>query len=777
MNTKRAKQHPSRQGWWWKILIGLAVLMGVTAIALVLSIDPIAHTLANRSLLRFLPSGGTLDDIDIQLGDGVVEMTGLTIRAPQGFGDEPLLTLGAVRVDVDPLSLADDEIVVEQLIVRELALVVVRDQNGQLSPLKLLPPAEADSEETETDGERVEPGPPVIPPIRVEKIRLEKVSVRVINHLAGGEWSARMGIELGVDDLQLRDALQQDILVGRLQLAVHDVTIDQPEGFGRAPLLSLDNCKLTAAGVDLGTSRLPIDKLLLERLTTSVERDQKGETNVQRLIDAWISPASESEPPPLDEIEAGASAAGDEPPASVIPTLVVKDIQLKSLAFQVLDVIDGHPWRAGFDNLDVGVTELKVRDVAQKEVSLGTFALDLNGVTVDQPPGYDLPQLAGFEQCTVRTGKLDLSASELVVKTINIKEPSAALMVRADGESNLQKLKTELLGEPAPTDASTDVPGTGKTEAETGEKLPVVRFDQIQVTDGSIYYRDNAISKKGLEIPLHNWRFGINGLSLFGGNEKAAPASVSGSFELQQPGKLPVARFGTEAVVGPVSKVPSVNAQIRLVGFKLDTLGNIIPPATRTALGGTGFDAGVAMALDHNSIDLRARVVTDRSVRYNAMHVYGPVDKPALEIADIFSGAFNRLTDGLFNLGGDTFDAGLSIAKSGVTVMNEVGSGVWDVGKNLGVSVFEMGTGLLTLDGEEFREGLEGATGDTMSLTTDSVEGAQSAAGHGLDDSIDGMAGHARVRAWEMAVPERYLQIMQQAQEMLARMPYPPVVD
>ena len=209
----------------------------------------------------------------------------------------------------------------------------------------------------------------------------------------------------------------------------------------------------------------------------------------------------------------------------------------------------------------------------------------------------------------------------------------------------------------------------------------------------------------------------------------------------------------------------------------LDTLGDLVPPATRTALGASGLDSHLALSLNKDAINLFAGILTDHQVEYNTMHIYGPLNKPTLEVADIFSGAFNRITDGLVNLGGDTLHAGLSIAKSGISVVGEVGSGAWQVGKNLGASALEIGTGFLTLDGEQVREGLGGATTDTLILTRDSVAGAGSAAGEGLGESISDLAAVARVQAWDRAIPERYQAARQQAREALRQMPYPPLFD
>ena len=78
---------------------------------------------------------------------GAIQVTGLILNTPEGFGQTPLCSVGTLQVDVDPLALLNGKIEVQQLALQEVALVVVRDKSGQLSPLNLLSPAGLDSKD------------------------------------------------------------------------------------------------------------------------------------------------------------------------------------------------------------------------------------------------------------------------------------------------------------------------------------------------------------------------------------------------------------------------------------------------------------------------------------------------------------------------------------------------------------------------------------------------------------------------------------------------------
>ena len=106
-------------------------------------------------------------------------------------------------------------------------------------------------------------------------------------------------------------------------------------------------------------------------------------------------------------------------------------------------MIDGQPWKAGFDRLDIGLTQLTLEDIARKAVSLESFALNLGGVVVDQLPGYEKDKLASLSRLTIETDKLDLAAPTLTIKTIVLQEPYVAVIVGADKVTNLQEIKND----------------------------------------------------------------------------------------------------------------------------------------------------------------------------------------------------------------------------------------------------------------------------------------------------------------------------------------------
>ncbi len=412
------------------------------------------------------------------------------------------------------------------------------------------------------------------------------------------------------------------------------------------------------------------------------------------------------------------------------------------------------------------------------DIGLMAGRIELNGFTVNPPKGHGTDPLLSLGNLVLDVVPTSLLSDVIVVEELTLKGMSLNLVRDKQGRLGLAELVKA--DEPAAGTKTTDKQPekAGKADAPPQERdLPVVQVNKFRLEDGSITVRDHALTGKPMVFPLKDLQVVISQLRLFDKNTAVDPASMSVSFQLKQPGKLPSAHFGTVARMGPVGRgVPPINAQARMIGLKLKTLGTLLPPATRTALGGDGLDSGFALALNDGRISLNALALTDRNVRYDTIHVRGPLNAPKIEIAPVLAGVF-RVTDGVLNIGKSGLGAGISIAEGGVNVAKEVGSGAMKVGKKLLGGLFDTGKGIATLDAKQMEKGIVGSTKGTIELSLDSAKGAGSAAGGGLGKSVSDLTGEEALKAWDKGIPTRYQTAMQRAQAALAKMPYPPVTE
>ena len=401
-------------------------------------------------------------------------------------------------------------------------------------------------------------------------------------------------------------------------------------------------------------------------------------------------------------------------------------------------------------------------------IDIGLLAgrVELQGFTVNPPKGHGTDPLLSLGNLVLDVVPTSLLSDVIVVEELALKGMSLNLVRDKQGQLGLDKL------------VKTEKPAAEKPDAPSKEKaLPVVQVKSIRLEDGSITVQDSALTGKPMVFPLKDLQVVVSQLRLFDDNAAADPASISVSFQLKQPGKLPSAHFGTVARMGPFARgVPPINAQARMIGLKLKTLGALLPPATRSAIGGDGLDSGMALAFNDGRINLDALALTDRNVRYDTIRVRGSLDAPVVEIAPVLAGVF-RVTDGVLSIGKSGLATGVSVAQGSVDVAKEVGSGTVKMGKKLLGGLFDTGKGIATLDAKKTKKGFVDSTKGTIDLSMDSVKGAGSAAGGGLDKSVSDLTGSAAVKAWDKGIPTRYQTAMQQAQKALAKMPYPPVTD
>ena len=409
------------------------------------------------------------------------------------------------------------------------------------------------------------------------------------------------------------------------------------------------------------------------------------------------------------------------------------------------------------------------------DIQLVAGRIELAGLTINPPTGHGTRPLLSMGQFVLDVEPWSLLNDTIIVEELLLNGMALSLVRDQKGTMGLNKL---VVDRPATTTQSTETgdaqpPAPGSPDH--GKPLPAIQVDRFLVDEGSLNYRDLALAKEPLVFPLNDIRLQIDRLRLLTDDGTSDPASLSLSAILKQPAKLPPAQLGVVARMSPLGDgVPAVNAQARMVGLKLDTLGSLLPPATRTALGASGLDSGIALALNDDRISLSAQALTDRNIRYDTIQVKGPLNAPQIQIAPVMSGVF-RVTGGVLNIGKSSLATGVSLFEGSVETAKAAGSGALKVTKQFVKGLFDTGAGVATLDKQKIGEGLAGSTSGTIDMSMDSVKEAGSAAGGGLGQSVSDLTGSAALQAWEKSIPDRYQAYMEQARAALEKMPYPPV--
>jgi len=305
--TMSAPVEKERRGLWWKLIAGGLLLLLITVSVIVLKVDAIALSLINRALGASLVEGGQLEAIHFELLSGGCVLDNLSLNQPRNYTEPALFSLGKLTVQVVPETLLSDEIVVDNVTIKNVAVRLIRNKQGQLNIEKLLVPPDQPSSSPATDDTSLE-----LPAVRVKSIKIENLAINVIDQLTKKQWTANLRIDLTVNDLQFRDILQGDILVGKVILALADLNVDQPAGFGSDKLLTLDKLTVKTTQFDLSSAEYRIDKISLQGFATSIIVHKDGASNVQQLL-ASLTGSSEGE-----SSETVKDASSDSSPSPII---------------------------------------------------------------------------------------------------------------------------------------------------------------------------------------------------------------------------------------------------------------------------------------------------------------------------------------------------------------------------------------------------------------------------------------------------------------------------
>ena len=543
------------------------------------------------------------------------------------------------------------------------------------------------------------------------------------------------------------------------QIDFTGLSIASPPGFGKKDFFQLNSLSVAVDPGSLFDDVLVVRHLNVNSLALILERDKHGRLNVKALL-----PGNETSQ------RKGDTVATDET-SPAFPAVLIRSLSIDNLSVALIDELSGEQWTAHF-RIDLNIDDLHLEDLSKPEVLLRKVVFSLSDVSIDQPPGLGPDHLLTLKKLLVATNDLKLLSPQYDIRKISLEGLDAKVTVDKKGVTNLTKLSDALFGHKTENSRPKDDP-TEKRDQPTS--LPIISFAEINVVDGSLFYKNTMKMNDPLSLQLNAITADVSGLRLFDKDNIANPAAAGLSFEVAQPEGLPTAYFGALATVGPVGEgVPPVNAQLRLIGLKLDTLGARVPQAVRTALGASGLDIGMTLALDNDSVKLQADVLTDKNIRYTAIKVQGSLSSPRVEVGKFMAG-FNRVAGWLNNAKQGGLSASFDIAKTGVNVSKNVGTGAYKLGKHLGQNLFEIGTGLVTVNGQRLNKGIAGTTGGTTGQINELVRGTGSTTAGGLKGSVGSLKGNAILKNWDDGILTRYHTSMERAQELLAEMAYPPV--
>jgi hypothetical protein len=203
--------------WKWPKRIGVSLLVLLLVLAFLLNffLANAVTRLANGALTKALVPEAHIETISIRLLRGLVQVEGLSIVQPEGFGKGAFLDLGKVWINFRWLSLLSGPVYFSHVGVDSLSVTIVKDTNGvmniaRLTPMEATSPApsgepSAIPESKDTPPEKESSKPPTA--VRVGKITVERLALTYLDQSASAEKPV-------------------EILLRQAEIAIHDLLFD-----------------------------------------------------------------------------------------------------------------------------------------------------------------------------------------------------------------------------------------------------------------------------------------------------------------------------------------------------------------------------------------------------------------------------------------------------------------------------------------------------------------------------------------------------------------------
>lgn len=123
-----------------KVLVGIAIILLLVIAGgmwfLYSNLDSLVAGIIEREGTQATQTDVTVAAVSIQLGAGTAGLSRLAVANPQGFSDAPAITLEDFEIELDPMAVAEDPLVIRRVAVDGARLLI--EQQGARNNLKTI---------------------------------------------------------------------------------------------------------------------------------------------------------------------------------------------------------------------------------------------------------------------------------------------------------------------------------------------------------------------------------------------------------------------------------------------------------------------------------------------------------------------------------------------------------------------------------------------------------------------------------------------------------------
>ncbi len=602
----------------------------------------------------------------------------------------------------------------------------------------------------------------------------------IATSLANQKLPELLGVEASVERIELKPA--QGLA------EIHGLRIGQPDGFGDGPLLELGR---VLAEVDLGSlgseEGILVRAVEVEGLTANIAKDINGVLNALQLGPQAAETTVEEDDSAVPSEEGGSVEANAEAPAP-FPGLRIGRVAITKVAVTYQDRSTGEkPIDIVLGNLDVQLRDGRISLADGPAVRLGEGSVTLEDIRIAQPAGFGEDALLDLPRLHLDVGTEPFVDQVVRLQRLEVEGLRASISRDNNGVMNVARLGG---GPPPPppapkpeaeaVDEESDDASVVEVEAELVDETPAgspvgIHLQELALVDFGVTYRDAALGgDQPFESEIRELNLSVTNLMAFLQELPAASSPVTLEAAIVQ-GEHPAAQLSLFAALGPIAGgIPDVNVQMKLTGFMLDTLGELVPPGVRQTVGADGMDVQARLALTASHIDLSGRAETDAGHGY-PFGVKGSLDGPKVDLGPIGMAVAGRLTGGVANLATGAAGAAVDIASGVAGGATDVAAGAKDAVGAFGSGLLKSAKAAMTLDVKEVRGGLKEATVDVAQGAGDTVKEAGGTMADQAKEGAGSMTGSKATVSWQEAIGERHRADAEAACAALKEMPFPPV--
>ena len=158
--------------------------------------------------------------------------------------------------------------------------------------------------------------------------------MQLLNQDSRESWQAGLKrLDIRTTGIALGDIAKKDVSLDTLTLDIQEVAVDQPAGFGKDKLASLEGLAIATEKLDLKASEHVIGEILIKRPAASIYVKKASASNVQALLHSVFGPKKES----IDKHDASAKKEDTTESKPELPVIRIAHIKIEDGDFNLRD--------------------------------------------------------------------------------------------------------------------------------------------------------------------------------------------------------------------------------------------------------------------------------------------------------------------------------------------------------------------------------------------------------------------------------------------------------